>query len=40
MEAESISETSFDFNQSIGRSIPQDSHLHIRCREKLESENM
>jgi hypothetical protein len=37
MKAVSTSETSADLYQTTRGNIPEDSHLHIRSREKLES---
>jgi hypothetical protein len=37
MEAVSIYETSANFYQTTLRSIPEDSHLLVRCRENLKS---
>jgi hypothetical protein len=37
MEAVNTSETSVSFYQRIRRNIPEDSHLHTRLRENLES---
>lgn len=35
MEAVRLSETSDNFNDSTGRNIPEDGHVHIRRRENL-----
>jgi hypothetical protein len=37
MEAESTSETSVNFYQTIRRNIPEDSHRHTRRSENLKS---
>jgi hypothetical protein len=37
MDAASTSETSVNFYQTTRRNIPEDSHLHTRCRENLKS---
>jgi hypothetical protein len=37
MEAASTSEISINFYQITRRNIPEDSHLHTRCRENLKS---
>jgi hypothetical protein len=37
MEAISTSETSVNFYQITRRNIPEDSHLHTRCRDNLKS---
>jgi hypothetical protein len=37
MEAASTYETSVNFYQTVGRNNPEDSHLHTRRRENLES---
>jgi hypothetical protein len=37
MEAASTSETSVNFYQTTRRNTPEDSHLHTRRRENLES---
>jgi hypothetical protein len=37
MEAGSTSETSVIFYETARRDIPQDSHLHTRCRENMKS---
>jgi hypothetical protein len=37
MEAASTSETSVNFNQTIRHYYPEDSHLHTRRREILNS---
>jgi hypothetical protein len=36
MEATSTSETSVNVYQTMGRNIPEDSHLHTRRRENLK----
>jgi hypothetical protein len=38
MEAVSTSETSVHFYQNTWCNIPEDSHLHTRCRENLKSQ--
>jgi hypothetical protein len=37
MEAVSTSEMSVNFYQITRRNIPENSHLHTRCRENLKS---
>jgi hypothetical protein len=37
METASTSETSVNLYQKTRRNNPEDSHLHIRCRENLKS---
>jgi hypothetical protein len=37
MAVASTSETSVNFYQTSRRNIPEDSHLHTRCRENLKS---
>jgi hypothetical protein len=37
MEAVSISETSVNFYEITRHNIPENSHLHTRCRENPES---
>jgi hypothetical protein len=37
MAVVSISKTSANFHDTTRRSFPEDSHLHTRRREKLES---
>jgi hypothetical protein len=39
MEAVSTSETPVNFYETTQRNIPEDSHLHTRCRENLKSLN-
>jgi hypothetical protein len=39
MEAVRTSETSANFYQTTRRNIPEDSHLHTRCRENLISQH-
>jgi hypothetical protein len=39
MEAASSSETSESFDQTTRRNNPEDSHLHTRPRENLNSHN-
>jgi hypothetical protein len=38
MEAIDTSETSVNFYQTTRPNNPEDSHLHIRCRENLKSQ--
>jgi hypothetical protein len=37
MEAANTSETSVNLYQTTRRNDPEDSHIHIRCRENLKS---
>jgi hypothetical protein len=40
VEAVSTSATSVSFYRTTRRNIPEDSHLHIRCRENLKSHSV